>query len=190
MNAPTALAEGLPRRRFSVADVLRMVEVGLIRDDERIEVLDGELVPMSAKGSRHEAIKTRINRLWGKVCPDDLDFAQETGLYLTTATYLEPDFIVFSRSVGLADLRGPDVLLAVEVADSSLDYDLRRKPEIYASHGVHELWVIDAARRVTYLHRGPGLDGYAHVETVGAAVTLKPLHARVQLSFSLDDLKS
>ncbi|GLK67395.1 Uma2 family endonuclease [Hansschlegelia plantiphila] len=190
MNAPVPLAEGLPRRRFTVADVLRMVEVGLIRDDERLEVLDGELVPMSPKGSRHEAIKTRINRLWGRTCPDDADFAQETGLYLTKTTYLEPDFIVFPRSIALADVKGPDVRLAVEVADSSLDYDLRRKPAIYASFGVRELWVIDAARRVTHLHREPGGNGYASVEIANAAARMQPVHAPAALSFSLDDLRA
>ena len=59
-------------------------------------------------------------------------FAPETALRLDPMNYLEPDFIVFARTTRLADVKGPDVLLAVEVADSSLDYDLRRKPLVYA----------------------------------------------------------
>jgi Uma2 family endonuclease len=189
MNAPTALAEGLPRRRFSVADVRRMVEVGLIGEDERLEVLDGEIVQMSPKGNQHEALKGAINRLWGRNCPDGFQFVPETGLYLSEMTYLEPDFVVFASSVRLADLKGRDVLLAVEVADSSLGYDLHRKPPIYAGFGVRELWVIDAPGRVAHVHRGPGPEGYASVEACAPDRRLEPIEAPGALAFALDELK-
>jgi Uma2 family endonuclease len=118
MNVPvTRAAEGLARRAFTVADVERMVEVGLIAPDERLEILGGEIVPMSPKGNRHEAIKVALALRWGKRCPEGYAFAQETGLTLDEHTYLDPDFIVFERSVSLGSVRGPDVLLAVEVAD-------------------------------------------------------------------------
>ena len=127
-------AEGLHRRRFPVSDVVRMVELGLIQEDERLEILDGEIVEMSPKGYRHEGLKGTINRLWGRNCPERFDFLPETGLYLSDWTYLEPDFVVFPSSVPLRELKGPDVLLAIEVADSSLDYDLKRKPGISGVH--------------------------------------------------------
>lgn len=180
-------AEGLPRRRFSVADVVRMVEVGLIAENERLEVIYGEIVPMSPKGHRHEGLKGTINRLWGSRCPNGFDFMQETGLYLSDDVYLEPDFVVFPATVLLRDLRGPDVLLAVEVADSSLPYDLSVKPDIYAAHGVSELWVIDATRRVTHVHRHPGEARYATVETVATDRGLQPGHAPQEFAFSLDE---
>ena len=126
MSAPvTRAAEGMARRAFTVAEVERMVSAGIIPEDERLEILGGKIVPMSPKGDRHEAIKVELNRLLGQVCPDDFAFAPETGLTLDKDTYLEPDFIVFGRSVPLAVVKGPDVLLAVEVADSSLDYNHR-----------------------------------------------------------------
>lgn len=189
MNAPVrSLAEGLPRRRFSVADVTRMVEVGLIGHDERLEILDGEIVPMAAKGNRHEAIKVALNMVWARACPDDFTIAQETGLTFSDWTYLEPDFIVFRRDVRKDDLKGSDVLLAVEVADSSLDYDLRRKPLIYASFGVPELWVIDAARRIVHRFAEPGAEGYAHQSSHSAAERLMPERAPDAFSLVLDDL--
>jgi Uma2 family endonuclease len=134
MNAPvTRAAEGLARRAFTVADVERMVEVGLISPDERLEVLGGEIVPMSPKGNRHEGIKAALNMRWGARCPVGYIFIPETGLRLAEDTYLEPDFIVFRKLADLNEVRGPDVLLAVEIADNSLDYDLRRKPLVYAA---------------------------------------------------------
>lgn len=165
-----------------------MVEVGLIGHDERLEVLDGEIVEMSPKGYRHEGLKGAINRLWGRNCPDGFDYLPETGLYLSDLTYLEPDFVVFSATVPLKDLRGPDVLLAIEVADTSLAYDLRRKPDIYASFGVRELWVIDVARRVTHVHREPSSSGYGTVAPVAATDTLVPAHAPAVLCFTLAEL--
>ena len=186
-DAPS-LAEGLRRRRFSVADVVRMVELGLIHEDERLEILDGEIVEMSPKGYPHEGLKGALNRLWGRHCPDGFDFLPETGLYLSDLTYLEPDFVAFSASVPLRDLKGPDVILAIEVADSSLAYDLKRKPGIYASFGVQELWVIDVERRVTHVHRNPGERGYADIQRLPASVRIEPLHAPAALGFALDDL--
>jgi Uma2 family endonuclease len=190
MNAPvTRTAEGLARRAFTVADVERMVEIGIIPPDERLEILGGEIVPMSPKGNRHEAVKVALALRWGKRCPDAYVFAAETGLTLAESMYLEPDFIVFRRSSRLASLSGPDVLLAVEVADSSLDYDLGRKSRIYAEHGVHELWVIDAAQRATHLHLGPGPGGYAWTVVRGAADRLEPSHAPADFAFALDELE-
>lgn len=190
MNAPTSLAEGLPRRRFSVADVRRMTELGLIGEDERLEVLDGEIVQMSAKGNRHESMKGGITWFLGRNCPDDFRFIPETGLYLSEMTYLEPDFVVFSASVRLSELKGPHVLLAIEVADSSLGYDLHRKPPIYASFGVRELWVIDAAARETHVHRGVSPEGYASVQRFASHERLSGAELPDALSFALDGLEA
>jgi Uma2 family endonuclease len=144
---------------------------------------------MSPKGNRHEAVKVALALHWGKRCPEGYVFAAETGLTLTESMYLEPDFIVFRRSVRLASLSGPDVLLAVEVADSSLDYDLGRKSRIYAENGVRELWVIDAARRRTHVHLGPGLDGYAWTLVRESSDRLEPSHAPAEFAFALDELE-
>ncbi|MGH6923680.1 MAG: Uma2 family endonuclease [Propylenella sp.] len=190
MNAPvTRAAEGLDRRAFTIADVERMVEVGVISPDERLEIVGGEIVPMSPKGSRHEAIKAALALCWGKRCPDGYAFAVETGLRLDESTYLEPDLVVFSRRVKLADLRGADVLLAVEVADSSRDYDLKRKPGVHATHGVRELWVIDAAQRVAHVHLAPGKGQYSSTAARKSAERLEPTHAPMEFAFALDDLE-
>lgn len=190
MNAPlTNAADGLARRAFTVAEVERMVELGVIAPDERFEILGGEIVPMSPKGNRHETLKVALARRWGKQCPEDCTLAQETGLRLSDYMYMEPDFLVFSRRVALASVLGPDILLAVEIADSSLDYDLHQKSRIYAAHGVRELWVIDAGRRCTHIHLGPGLDGYAWVVFREKPERLEPTYAPREFALALDDLE-
>ncbi len=184
----TRAAEGLERLAFTISDLERMVEAGILDDDDRVELIGGELVPMSAKGSRHEGIKVALNLLWGRACPPAFLFAQETALRLDKHNYLEPDFIVFARTTRLVDVKGPDVLLVVEVADSSLDYDLRRKPLVYAAFGVRELWVVDAARRVVHRHHDVGPTGYATVSQSGADERMIPRYAPAEMAFTLDGL--
>lgn len=188
MNAPmTTAAEGLPRRAFTVKDVERMVEVGLIAEDERIELIGGEIVPMSPKGNHHEVLKAALLDHWYPRRPDELMLVPETTLRLSKETYLEPDVVVYRRADGLKRLDGGTALLCVEIADSSLGYDLQRKPAIYASFGVAELWVIDAVRRVTHVHQDPKRGGYGSVTVHSGAETLVPLRAPA-LTLQLDDL--
>ena len=79
----TRAAEGLPRRHFTVAEIEAMVRAGIIDEDERVELIQGELVPMSPKGSRHEIFKIALIRHWLKLCPDEVQIAQETTFRLS-----------------------------------------------------------------------------------------------------------
>lgn len=159
----TQAAEGLPRRPFTIADVERMVEIGLIGRDERFELIGGEIVPMSPKGVRHERLKEFVNVWLVQHYVPDYRVIQETTFRLSDDTYLEPDFIVYGKDTDLADLDGDTCLLAIEIADSSLAYDLGHKPAIYAAFGVPEMWVIDARTLQTHIHRDPTPTGYRTV---------------------------
>lgn len=184
----TRAAEGLPRRAFSVAEVERMVELGLIGDDERVELIGGELVPMAAKGIRHQHLWTGLLRHWFARLPNELWLSPEETLKLSDDTFLEPDIAVLSRHHAQGVVTGNLPLLVVEVADTSLGFDLGPKALLYAKYGVRELWVIDAVRMVTHVHRGPGQGGYAEVSAVPSAVQIVPLYA-ADLALSLDDVE-
>ena len=155
----TQAAEGLGRHRFTVAMVEAMVAAGILEEDRRIELIGGELVPMSPKGIRHETLKIELCRLWNRLTPDSCTVAQETTFRLSEDTYLEPDFVVYGRATKLAALGSANVLLVVEIADSSLLYDTGRKAAIYADFGVRELWVVDAVRLIIRVFRDPGVSG-------------------------------
>lgn len=174
----TRAAEGFPRRSFTVAEIRRMVEAGIIAEDENFELIEGELVPMSPKGNQHEVIKAALIRVLARHAPDDLRLAVETSLYLDERTFVEPDLCLYPKRILPEDVKGSDVLLAIEVAASSMTYDRGLKARLYARHGVHELWVIDAATRDTWVHRRPGTDGHwGSVEkvTVDAVATPEAL---------------
>lgn len=188
MNAPwTRAAEGLPRRAFTVKDVERMAEIGLIGDDERIELLGGEIVPMSPKGIRHELLKAALLRRWYRSAPDTLRIIPETSFRLGPDTLLEPDILVFPKGSPLSGLTAERALLAVEIAESSLGYDLGTKAAIYARFGLRELWGIDAVRLVTHVHTGPGDAGYRTVTAVPPGARLVPT-AAPELAVVLGDL--
>src|SRR5271170_2394351 len=97
----TRAAEGLPRRRFTVAEVEAMVEAGIIDEDERVELIGGELVPMSPGGSRHELVKSALNFRWCRVCPEAYRVTPKTMFRLSEDTYLEPDFVIYPLASGL-----------------------------------------------------------------------------------------
>ena len=185
----TRAAEGLPRRRFTVAEVEAMVEAGVMDEDERVELIGGELVPMSPKGNRHEVVKTLLLKAWYRACPDSHLLTSETTFRLSADTFVEPDVVVYPRAVGLDRLNGPNVELVVEIADSSRRYDLGRKARLYASFGVRELWVLDAVKMTARLFRSPTPTGFADVADFGASDLVTPAFAPAALALRLDGLE-
>jgi Uma2 family endonuclease len=159
----TQAADGMPRRPWKVAEIEAMLRAGIIEENERFELIGGEVVPMSPKGARHEMVKIELNRFLQKAVSDDVSVAPETTLRLDDKSFVEPDFCVYPRRIAPGDMRGHDVLLAIEVADTSLRYDLGRKIGVYAAYGIPEVWVIDALGLVTHVHRALGAEGYREV---------------------------
>ena len=156
----TRAAEGMNRRRFTVAEIDAFVRAGLMEHDERVELIGGELVPMSPKGNHHEALKVALMDRWFRCRTDDVMIAPETTFRLSIDTYLEPDVVIFPRAVGIAGLNAANALLVVEIADSSLRYDRGRKAKLYAGFGIKELWVIDAVKKTVRVHLKPTANGY------------------------------
>ena len=170
----TQAAEGLMRRRWSVAEIEAMVAAGILAEDERFELIGGEVVPMSPKGIRHELVKNTLMIHWAQRLPPVVRLALETTLRLNQDTVVEPDLVFYRTADGLAALAPATALLVVEIADSSLAYDLNRKRVLYAVNGVQDLWVIDAETLVTHIHRKPKLDTYTEIVDIPADGTLTP----------------
>ena len=160
----TRAAEGLWRRAWSVAEVEAMEAAGIIGPDENYELIDGEIVPMQVKNHPHERVKSAlIFTLARALDGGPLWLGVETSLRLADRSLLEPDLSVYDKSLRLEAVRGPDILLAIEVADSTLRMDRGLKARLYARFGVRELWVVEANALVTTIHRGPSPDGWQSV---------------------------
>lgn len=176
--AATRAAEGFPRRAFSVDDIRRMIDAGIIGEDEKFELIEGEIVMMAAKGIVHERIKSALTIAIARALPDDLTMGVEATLRLTGTTMLEPDIAVFSKIVfdksasGFARLDPGEARLVVEVAVSSMAYDKGLKARLYARHKVEEFWVIDAQERRAWIHTGPSGEGWTSIVEHGPTDTL------------------
>lgn len=122
-STTTQAADGMPRRAWSVAATEAMVEAGIVPEHEHFELIGGEVVPMSPRRARHENVKYELDRHFQRTVPDEFAVIPETTLRLDEESFLEPDLCVYPCHPKLGD----DVLLAIEVADSSLSYDRRRR---------------------------------------------------------------
>jgi Uma2 family endonuclease len=173
----TQAAEGLLRHRFTFTDIEAMVKAGILQEDDRIELIGGELVPMSPKGNHHEVLKAALNHYWVRRLPESFRLISETTFHLAPDTYLEPDFVFYDKAAGVRGLSAQTAQLVVEIADSSFAYDMGRKAALYATFGIRELWVIHAVRLETRIHREPSAEGYRAIADLPGDRALSPLFA-------------
>lgn len=162
----------LSRKDFTIAEILRLQDLRIIGDDDRFELVDGEIVPMQAKTHRHELIKSDLLIRIVRALPDHLWIGVESSMYLSDRVLLEPDLVVYPRGIELEEVKGRDIILAIEVGLTTLAFDLGRKAALYARHGVRELWVVDAARRLTHVHRDAVDDRWGSIDVLSADAVL------------------
>jgi Uma2 family endonuclease len=183
----TQAADGLPRWCWTVAEIERLAAAGFFTEYDQFELLGGEIVPMPPAGRRHEIIRQEIAYRMTRLAPDDIMVASEPQFNLGPDTFVKPDILVHPRVIKAYDLKGADALLVVEVAETSLSYDLKTKTSLYASHGVREYWVINAITLMTSVHRQPIGTAYAAKEEVPPRDRLVPFLAP-ELAVSLSEL--
>ncbi len=139
------------------------MRVGLIPPDARVELIDGDLIQMASEGGPHVDHKIGLNQWFVRNLPADYELAPDATLRLAEDNAPEPDLYVLPASMPAATARGADIVLAVELSDTTQSYDLRRKAELYARFEVREYWVFDIPRRLVHVHTRPGVGGYGDV---------------------------
>jgi Uma2 family endonuclease len=190
MNAPEGLAEAPSPYRFTWDEVLRMAETGIIDPDARVELIEGELIQMSPQSVPHARFVRWLSQYFARRLAEGVwEVSPQCPAVLDIHNVPEPDIYIFPSSVDDRNMKGSDIALAIEVAVSSLAYDLGRKARLYAKHGVQEYWVIDVERRRVTVHRHPGKDGYAATETLAAPAELRPL-ALPEIALAIAELPS
>lgn len=158
---PRLVGEGIldqHRHRLSRADYQRMAEAGIFGEDDHIELIDGELVDMPPIGTEHAGLTTQLNHIFGHACSKKALVTVQSPLVLDDHSEPEPDLLLLRFRQDYykhAKPRPDDVLLLVEVADSSLGYDRSIKLPLYARHGIAEVWILNLQDRVIEIHREP-----------------------------------
>lgn len=177
--------------RWTLGEFERLSELGFFggidHERERLELVEGELLPMQAKGGRHEWVRLKLQKHVTLTLGVDYDVWGEPGWRPGGERYLEPDILVCRTGIAPSTVPPRDVLLLVEVAGTSLVYDTTLKSRIYAALGVREYWVIDADTLETTVHLGPTAEGYATVTMHAPSEHLTP-HLLPALALSIGGL--
>lgn len=183
----TRAVDDMPRRRWTVAEIEAMVQAGVIDEDEHFELIDGDVVPMSPKGSKHESYKASLLDFWVRRRSDSYRIIPETTFRLDESSFLEPDFVFWDARFKVPQLAPSNTLLAVEVSDSTLAYDTGRKARLYAKFDVPVVWVINVNTLETHVFMVPGPEGYQRQTILGPDDVLVPDFAP-ELAVKLSEL--
>ena len=182
------LPQEIPRYRLTVDDYHRMADAGILGEDDRVELIQGELIEMTPIGSSHAGSVAWIAQRFSELVAGRVVVWNQNPIRLDRQSEPQPDVALLRpRADGYRSaLPGPeDVLLVVEVADSSLGYDRDVKGPLYAAHAISEYWLVDLASRCLVRHREPAADGYRRIDTPRDAGTVTPEalpQVRVELS--------
>ena len=160
------MALELTRRRFTVADYYQIAAAGILGEDDRVELIDGEILQMSPIGPRHAGTLVRLLGVFTRLETGVALVSPQNPLRLGDLFEPQPDIMILrprSDSYTLAHPTAGDVLLLVEIADSSLEYDRQIKLPLYARAGVPEVWLVNLNANLVELHRDPEVGGYRTV---------------------------
>lgn len=165
------------RHALSVEDFRRMGDAGILSEDDRVELIEGELIDMAPIGSKHMGLVTRLARLLMRAVGDAAIVSVQNPLALPPRSEPQPDILLLKPRFDdyMSALPTPaDVLLLIEVADTSFAYDRDIKLPLYARHGVAESWLFDIEGRRLEVHSQPGAEGYGCVVRPSADAIVAP----------------
>lgn len=169
----TAAPTRLPHHRWTVADLDRMLGSGLLHETDRVELIEGELIDMAPIGSRHAYTVDSIARMLQRSVGNRYLVRVQNPIRLGESSEPQPDIaVVRDRSYAAAHPEAADVLLLIEVADTTLEFDREVKLPLYARHGIPECWLIDVSRNQLSIHREPAEGEYRHVRRPTSGETL------------------
>jgi Uma2 family endonuclease len=173
-----AIDAEISRRLFTVDEYHRMAEVGILDPDERVELIEGEIVKMSPIGPRHSGCVINATRLFITRLGDRMVLSPQNPVVIRPRSEPQPDLLLLRPRAVSYSREHPtpeDVLLAVEVADTTVRFDRLVKARLYARSGIDEFWLLLPGDGMVEVHRTPGSEGYARVMRHGPDQTVAPL---------------
>jgi Uma2 family endonuclease len=178
------------KRKLTVTDYHRMGEAGIITEDERVELLDGELYEMAPIGDDHIGGVNSLNYVLNRRTGDRALVSVQNPIRLSDYSEPEPDIVLLRPRADFyrtAKARPEDVLLIIEVAYSSLEYDRETKLPRYAAAGIAESWLVNLVDQRVEVHRAPVHGRYMAVSIHERGETLHPL-ALPDIAITVDEI--
>ena len=163
------MAVEVTRRRFTADEYQAMGRAGILREDDRVELIDGEVLAMSPIGPPHIGAVNRLNRLFTLRVGEAAIVQVQLPVRLDPHSEPQPDLVLLKPRAdfyGTAAAAPDDILLAVEVAQSSLAYDRGIKADLYARRNVAEYWIVDLVHGTVIRHIDPAGGRYRQVALV------------------------
>ena len=179
------------RRKFTREEYHRMGEVGILKPDDRVELIRGEILEMSPIGRRHVAFVDNLNQLLVMALAGRAIVSVQSPIALSDDTEPEPDFkILRRRAVRYKDREAwaEDALLVIEVAETSLRYDRTTKLRLYAEAGVPEYWVVDTVAESIEVYRDAHPAGYREVNRIVGGDATVSLYTFPDVTLRLADI--
>lgn len=176
----------LSRHRFSMDQFQEMARTGILADNARIELIDGDLIDMAPIGSRHGSAVALLTRTFVRQGGDVVVWVQ-SAIGLSASNAPQPDVAILApqaRAYRDALPGAGDILLVIEVVESSLGYDRLVKAGLYARHGIREYWLVNLPEQVLEIHHTPEKGAFRSVSTLGRSDTAVPRalpHMRIPL---------
>ncbi len=179
------------RRKFTVEEYHLLARAGILREDDRVELIDGEVVEMSPVGSRHAGtVKRLLDRFLPLQVAKRVVLSVQDPVRLGEFTEPQPDLALLRPRADFYTAGHPtpeDVLLLVEVAETSADYDRQVKLPVYARWSIPEVWILDLDHDRIEVYRDPSPNGYRDARTVTRGQPLSP-SAFPDLNLPADEL--
>ncbi len=190
MNIQRPASFDIQPRKWTVAEVRALYEQGFLKKEDHVQLIEGVLYQIPGEGIPHFETRTRIaNEIVLQLGRGPYFVATNGPAFLSNISAPEPDVYILPAAVSLEDMTGTDVLLAIEVAHTSLGFDLGMKRDVYASHGIQEYWVVNIVDQTLHIFTDPK-DGDWGVEREQDVHTPVAPQAFPDLVLSLGDLIS
>ena len=173
MGAPLTI----PRRLLTLDEYHTMGVVGVLKEDDRIELIEGELIEMAPIGSRHMAKVNWLVRLLSLCVGDQAILSVQNPIALPPHNEPQPDFTLLKPRADYYEGKLPgaeDILLVIEVSDTTLVYDRDSTMPIYARHGIVEAWLVDVQAQTVSIYLEPGKNGYRRLLTPTRSESISP----------------
>jgi Uma2 family endonuclease len=167
------------RRPFTTEEYHRLLQAGILREDDRVELIEGEILEMSPIGSRHAAAVKRLNHLFHELLKGKALLGVQDPVRLGPYSEPQPDLTLLRPRPDFYRESHPgpeDVLFLVEVMDTSQAYDREVKLPLYAKAGIPEVWLVDLEAHRLEVYRKPTPEGFAEAQVLGPEETVAPLH--------------
>src|SRR5262249_21192817 len=155
----------------------RMADAGILRPTDRVELIEGEVVEMSPIGDRHAIAVNRANMVFARGLGDKVVVSVQNALRINPYNEPQPDVVLIRAREGFYGIQHPrpdDVILLIEISDTTVRYDRNVKLPIYARSGIREVWIVDLNEKSIHIHREPSNSIYGVVETKTRGESLSP----------------